>query len=192
MEINEMTTAQQATLDKMTDRKAELQTEIDQVRTDLAEEQAALSSEYMQSKPTSAIEAKIVKLRGREAALQGALEESEAVYDQTAGKLADAELKAQRKELDALAKEQNREAAEMVKSAYALFDKAQAQTRKAVAAKNMVSRHPDNLSWASIRPGATVGSVFELALYRALVDIEHAYPDIAKKAGHKRVTRGYK
>ena len=176
----------------MTDRKAELQTELDQVRADLAEAQAALSSAYMQSKPTSAIEAKIVKLRGREAALQGALEESETLYDQTADKLAEAELKVQRKELDALAKEQDREAAEMVKSAYALFDKAQAQTRRAVVARNTVSKNPDNLSWALIRPGANVSHEIELKLYQALVHVEQAYPDIAKKSGHKRVTRGYK
>ena len=187
-----MTTAQKATLDKMTDRKAELQSELDQVRTDLTEAQAALSSAYMQSKPTSAIEAKIIKLQGREAALLGALEKTGAVFDQAAGKLADAELKAQRKELDALAKEQDRETPELVKSAYALFDKAQAQTKRAAAAKNMVSRNPDNLSWASIRPGASASSEIELKLYQALVSIEQAYPDIAKKAKHKRVTRGYK
>jgi hypothetical protein len=47
------------------------------------------------------------------------------------GELTEAELKAQRKELDALAKELNWEVAKLVKSAYAMFDEAQTPTKKA-------------------------------------------------------------
>ena len=177
---------------EMTTRKGDLESELDKLRKDLANTQAALSLAYLERRPTATLETKVAKLQGREAAIMGALDMSDTTLSQEGEKLAEAELEADREGLDQLEKELDKEAVRLVKQAYSLWDQANKAHLKAWDAERKVNRNREHLTFAKIRPSAAVFSSILRGLESALIALEMADKEWAKRAKHKLVRPGFK
>lgn len=92
----------------------------------------------------------------------GTLDVSDDTLDREAVKLAEAELEAQREELSALAKELDREALDVVKRAYRLFDDIKAHEDLFHKARRVADRNREELSFEGLRaPAAAITALGE-------------------------------
>jgi len=176
---------------EMTQRRDDLEGELTTVKLDLNKAQKALSAAYLSGEKLNGHEKRISQLQARELAIMGALDKANTMIEEANEDLRNAEIGAARGKMERIYKHQDKEAVNILRKAYDLFDECQELRKEAYEGRNLANRDRRNLSSYKINQAAVVHEIIGSDLRAALVKIEQACKPYHKRSKHPRVSRGF-